>query len=136
MAAVEEQITMDDPISGGWEAQRAAVGMFIRSQRELSKMSLRELSRVTHVSNAYLSQLERGLHDPTLRILVQIGEALQVSVDEILRASAGDGLPADDVASSAAVRPVEAAIRADPDLTTSEKDALLTVYRSYLHSHR
>ena len=43
-------------------------------------MSLRELSRLTRISNAYLSQVERGLRDPTLRILSQIGEALQISM--------------------------------------------------------
>jgi hypothetical protein len=31
---------------------------------------------------------------------------------------------------------VDAAVRADPNLTTAEKDALLTVYRSYLNAHK
>jgi hypothetical protein len=39
-------------------------------------------------------------------------------------------------ASSAPVPSVEAAVRADPNLTTTEKDALLTVYRSYLDAHK
>ena len=69
---------MDDALNDPWRAQREALGTFIRTQRELSNLSLRELSRLTRVSNAYLSQVERGLHDPTLRILSQIGEALQI----------------------------------------------------------
>jgi transcriptional regulator with XRE-family HTH domain len=77
---------MDDVLGEAWEAQRAALGTFLRTQRELSKMSLRELSRLTRISNAYLSQVERGLHDPTLRVVLQIGDALQISAAEILRA--------------------------------------------------
>ncbi len=48
-------------------------------------MSLRQLSQATQVSNAYLSQIERGLHDPTLRVLIQIGAALQLSIEDMLR---------------------------------------------------
>ena len=126
---------MDDLFDDAWKAQRAALGAFLRTQRTLSNMSLRELSRLTRISNAYLSQVERGRHDPTLRVLLQIGDALQISAAEILSAAgcASQSESAGDT-SSAGVRSVEAAIRADQNLTASEKDALLTVYRSYLHS--
>jgi len=128
---------MDDLFDDAWKAQRAALGAFLRTQRELSNMSLRELSRLTRISNAYLSQVERGLHDPTLRVLLQIGDALQLSAAEILSAAgcASQSEIAGDT-SSAGVRSVEAAIRADQNLTASEKDALLTVYRSYLNSYQ
>jgi transcriptional regulator with XRE-family HTH domain len=127
---------MDDAFSDTWKVQRVALGTFLRTQRELSNMSLRELSRLTRVSNAYLSQIERGLHDPTLRVLLQIGGALQISLTEILSAAGDASHPADaDDASPAGAQPVEAAIRADPHLTAPEKDALLTVYRSYLQAH-
>jgi transcriptional regulator with XRE-family HTH domain len=125
---------MDDALSDPWQVQRAALGTFLRTQRELSNLSLRELSRLTHVSNAYLSQVERGLHDPTLRILSQIGEALQVSMSEILNAAATSDSAAESSSVTYALS-VEAAVRADPNLTTAEKDALLTVYRSYLNAH-
>src|ERR1700756_3213021 len=102
----------DDALNDPWRAQREALGMFIRTQRELSHLSLRELSRLTRVSNAYLSQVERGLHDPTLRILSQIGEALQISMSEILDAAATPDGSAADSASSTNVPSVEAAVRA------------------------
>jgi transcriptional regulator with XRE-family HTH domain len=124
---------VNDPITGAWEAQRAAMGAFIRSQRELANMSLRELSRATQVSNAYLSQIERGLHDPTLKVLVQIANALNVSVDDLLRESGG--LDAETMAAAGTLG-VEAAVAADPFLTTAEKDALLGVYRSYRAGHQ
>lgn len=130
---------MNDPITSLWESQRAAMGAFIRSQREMSKMSLRELSRVTKVSNAYLSQVERGLHDPTLRVLVQIGDALHLSVEEILRQQVlpGDAGSAEESQDGSGAREqvtVEDAIAGDPVLTDPEKEALRSVYRSYLRA--
>jgi transcriptional regulator with XRE-family HTH domain len=119
---------VSDPLIGAWETQRAAIGAYIRSQRELASLSLRELARLTQVSNAYLSQLERGLHDPSLRVLVVIAEALNISVEDLLQqarqSSAEAGKP--DAADT------EAAIRTDPRLSAAERDALLSVYRSYV----
>jgi transcriptional regulator with XRE-family HTH domain len=125
---------MTDPISSAWESQRESMGALIRSQRELANMSLRELSRITHVSNAYLSQIERGRNDPTLRVLLQIGDALELSVEEMLRHGAGRTTPDPEGERPGSVG-VEAAIRADPRLTDAEKQALTAVYRSYVRSH-
>lgn len=122
---------MTDPIASPWEAQRMAMGAFIRSQRELAKMSLRELSRVTQVSNAYLSQIERGKHDPTLRVLVQIGDALKLTVEEMLETGAGHA----GTDSGVPIGGVEAAVRSDQVLTMAEKEALVAVYRSYVRAH-
>jgi transcriptional regulator with XRE-family HTH domain len=116
-----------------WEAQRAAIGEYIRTQRELSSLSLRELARLTQVSNAYLSQLERGLHDPSLRVLVSIAEALHIPVEDLLhRARRGTAAAGGDRDQGTATPDTEAAIRNDPKLSTAEKEALLSVYRSYL----
>lgn len=127
---------MTDPLSGAWQAQRAAMGAFIRSQRELANMSLRELSRATQISNAYLSQVERGLHDPTLKVLTQIAEALHLTVEDLLREGAAAAAPgAPDQPGGGGAGSVEAAVLADTRLTAAEKDALLTVYRSYVTAH-
>jgi transcriptional regulator with XRE-family HTH domain len=146
---------VSDPFSTAWEAQRAAIGAYIRSQRELARLSLRELAKLTQISNAYLSQLERGLHDPSLRVLVLIAEALNIPVEDLLQraqggatgasgaaggwdtagggegASGGDSGPAPDTAATAPPT-TEEAIRGDPKLSAAEKEALLSVYRSYL----
>src|ERR1700722_14052574 len=53
----------------GWQGQLNALGGFIRVQRRLADLSLREMAALTSVSNAYLSQIERGLHQPSLRVL-------------------------------------------------------------------
>ncbi len=105
------------------------MGAFIRSQRMLSNMSLRQLSQATQISNAYLSQIERGMHDPTLRVLVQIGDALHLSIEEMLQKAK------ETEDAEASVLTVEAAIAADTVLSAPEKQALLAVYRSYLASH-
>ena len=43
-----------------WEAQRAALGAFIREQRKSANLSLRQLAELTSLSNPYLSQVERA----------------------------------------------------------------------------
>ncbi len=122
----------DDP----WAAQQEAFGAFLRSQRRLAKLSLRDMAERTKVSNAYLSQLERGLHAPSVRVLRSIGKALDLSAEAMLTQA---GLMEDDPAGDAADEQpptTEAAIRRDPKLSDDQKDALLSVYRSYLANNR
>ncbi len=106
-----------------------AFGTYLRSQRQLARLTLRELSELTHISNPYLSQLERGMHAPSVRVITALAKALNVSVETLLAQAAGisgdDVTPEDD-------SNTEAAIRNDPKLTDAQKDALLTVYRSFL----
>ena len=71
---------MKDP----WEAQREALGAFIRTQRRMANLSLRQLAELTHLSNPYLSQIERGLHQPSVRVLKQISDALNVSAETLM----------------------------------------------------
>jgi transcriptional regulator with XRE-family HTH domain len=117
-----------DPIGDAWRAQLAALGGVIKTQRQLSKLSLRDLAALTDVSNAYLSQIERGLHEPSVRVLRAIAEALSLPPDELLREA---GLLDPEVEGTEDARSTEAAIRADANLTDAQKEALLSVYRSY-----
>ena len=118
---------MADPITDAWRTQLLALGQGIRTQRQLSKLSLRDLAALTDVSNAYLSQIERGMHEPSVRVLRSIAEALEIPADSLLRDA---GLLAEDEETSDSAS-AEAAIRADRDLTDAQKEALLAVYRSY-----
>lgn len=119
-----------------WESQLAAFGSFLRSQRRLADLSLREMAERTKISNAYLSQVERGLHAPSVRVLQSIAKALDLSVEAML-AQAGllDDQPVDEEDEARPPR-TESAIRADPVLTEGQKEALLSVYRSYIASNR
>ena len=112
-----------------WKAQLEALGIVLRAQRRAANLSLRELSELTSVSNAYLSQLERGLHEPSLRVLRAIAAALDVPLGGLL-VSAGvlDSERTDDRAE----RETEAAILRDPELSEPQRIALLSVYRSFV----
>jgi transcriptional regulator with XRE-family HTH domain len=122
------------PSKDPWRDQLEGLGGFIRSQRRLANLSLRQLADLTDVSNPYLSQIERGLHEPSVRVLKSIARALNVSAETLL---AQAGLLSDEEvggasADGAARLETEAAIRADTALTDAQKNALLAVYRSYL----
>jgi transcriptional regulator with XRE-family HTH domain len=120
---------MSDP----WEAQREALGSFIHAQRKMANLSLRQLAELTSLSNPYLSQLERGLHQPSVRVLKLISDALNVSAETLL-AQAGLIAPGDDGQdeTGSANPSTEAAIRADGRLSEDQKSALIAVYRSML----
>ena len=126
---------MSDP----WEAQREALGAFIREQRKRANLSLRQLAELTSLSNPYLSQVERGLHQPSVRVLKALSGALNVSA-ETLMAQAGliDAIAGDANAAKEQDKPevpgTENAILADPRLGEEQKAALIAVYRSMLGS--
>ena len=71
-----------------WKAQLEALGALLRAQRKAADLTLRDLSERTKVSNAYLSQLERGLHEPSLGVLTAIASALGVPLESLLPARA------------------------------------------------
>jgi transcriptional regulator with XRE-family HTH domain len=120
---------MTDP----WEAQREALGSFIRAQRKMSNLSLRQLAELTSLSNPYLSQLERGLHQPSVRVLKLISDALNVSAETLLTEAGliNPASPAED-GNGPAGPTTEATIRADERLSEDQKSALIAVYRSML----
>jgi transcriptional regulator with XRE-family HTH domain len=117
------------------------LGSFIRSQRRLANLTLREMAELAKVSNPYLSQIERGLHEPSVRVLRSIASALNISAETLLAQAGlleGSGPPVVDDAEEgtpeAEATTTEAAIRLDPALTESQKEALLAVYRGFVAS--
>jgi transcriptional regulator with XRE-family HTH domain len=114
-----------------WRAALAALGGFIRAQRLTAGLSLRDLAERTGVSNAYLSQIERGLHEPSITVLRSIADALEVPLESLLtRAGVFDRPPGEGRV--ALVRDTEAAILQDPELSEPQRVALLSVYRSFV----
>src|SRR6202171_4397085 len=103
-----------------------ALGEFIRAQRQLADLSLRQLAELAKVSNPYLSQVERGLYKPSAQVLKGIAEALQVSAESMYMRA---GLLDEEVEAPSSV---EMAIRTDLQLTTEQKETLLRVYRGLL----
>jgi transcriptional regulator with XRE-family HTH domain len=116
-----------------WDTQMEALGAFIRSRRKLANLTLRQLAEQTRLSNPYLSQIERGLHQPSVRVIRLISDALNVSAETLLAQAgllrhdhSGDG--------TAQARPstVEEAIQAEGRLSAEQKSALVAVFRSML----
>ena len=113
-------------------AQLQRLGKVIREQRTAAELSLRELAARTNVSNPYLSQLERGLHEPSVRVLKAIATALNMSAEALMVQAGMLDAPTDGEPTPSVVD----AIRADPLLTNDQRTALLTVYRSYVETNR
>jgi transcriptional regulator with XRE-family HTH domain len=105
---------------------KSALGEFIRRQRELQELSMRQFAEMVGISNPYLSQIERGLRAPSEGVLNAIAESLQTSA-EAMREQAGLAPEGDADHDSAVVD----AIKADPRLTASQRRALLEVYKSF-----
>jgi transcriptional regulator with XRE-family HTH domain len=110
-----------------------ALGAFIRDKRKLANLSLRQLAERTKLSNPYLSQVERGLHQPSVRVIKLISDALNVSAETLLAQAGLLHRDAADRTQPEAARPdIEAAIRAEPRLTEDQQSALIAVFRSML----
>jgi transcriptional regulator with XRE-family HTH domain len=104
--------------------QLGDVGRYIREQRRQAELSLRKLASQAGVSNPYLSQIERGLRQPSARILKDIAKALRISAETLyVRAGILD--------QEAEATDLEVAILRDPHLTERQKQVLIDVYRSF-----
>ena len=102
----------------------APIGEFIRDQRELAQVSLRQLARSAGVSNPYLSQIERGLRRPSAEILNQIAKALRISSEQLYVQA---GLLDAHKGASAVID----AVLADPMLSERHKSVLVEIYESF-----
>jgi transcriptional regulator with XRE-family HTH domain len=104
------------------------LGEIIRRQRELGEISMRQFAKHAGISNPYLSQIERGLREPSEKVLRSIARALETSVEDLYEAA---GIERDEEGlESAVVR----AIREDPALGARERRALITLYESLVRN--
>ena len=110
----------------------ADVGEFIRSQREIARMSVRRLAEVAEISNPYLSQIERGLKRPSAEILQQLAKGLQVSAESLYVKA---GILDAEVTPHSETPDVRGAIAADPALTERQRKTLLDIYESYVEDN-
>jgi transcriptional regulator with XRE-family HTH domain len=95
----------------------SSLGEFIRRQRELSEVSMRQFAQLVGISNPYLSQIERELRAPSEQVLQSIAEGLQVSADTLYEQA---GVPREQDVRSKVIQ----AIREDPKLTGRQRQAL------------
>lgn len=106
----------------------ASLAPFLRAQRQMARLSLRTLAKMTGVSDSYLSQVERGLHQPSPEVLKAMATALGVSATALYERMGWIDAAEDDTARSG--EGVEQAIERDPRLSEAKKAALLTMYRT------
>jgi transcriptional regulator with XRE-family HTH domain len=98
------------------------VGAYIRDQRRKAQLSLRKLAERAGVSNPYLSQIERGVRQPSAKILKGIATALQLSAETLFtQAGILDG-------SDGTEPDVLRAIFRDPELTDGQRRELAELY--------
>ena len=104
-----------------------AFGEFVKAQRRLAQVSQRNLARMSGVSDAYISQLERGNYRPSPQVVKALAQAFGLKPEQLYTMLGfmdedGDG----------GKPTVEQAIQLDRKLEPAQKDALIRVYRSFV----
>jgi transcriptional regulator with XRE-family HTH domain len=97
---------------------RLTLGEIIRRQRELAELSMRQVAAMAGISGPYLSQIERGLRDPSAEVLDALADSLQISA-ALLREPETDSEQTEQTVQ---------AIQSDPDLTVSQRRSLTEAY--------
>jgi transcriptional regulator with XRE-family HTH domain len=113
------------------EEDESTFGQYVRRQRELQELTMRQLADLVGISNPYLSQIERGLREPSERVVEAIADNLEMSA-EALKRHRVRAEKADEGEESTVV----AAIRADKELTAGQRRALIEVYEAFIASRR
>lgn len=62
------------------------LGLEIQRHRTEKGWSQEYLAEATNLHRTYISQLERGLKSPSVRVLSQIATALDITMSELLKA--------------------------------------------------
>jgi transcriptional regulator with XRE-family HTH domain len=111
---------------------RPTLGSIIRRQRELAALPMRQLAQSVGISNPYLSQIERGLREPSEAVLDAIADSLDTTT-EALYVQAGFIAPPDEEPDDPAG--VLAAIDVAEELTAGQRRALAEVYRAFVDAN-
>ncbi|GIU91393.1 MAG: transcriptional regulator [Acidimicrobiia bacterium] len=114
-------------VSRGSDGFGSELGSFIRQQRERANLSLRRLAERAGVSNPYLSQIERGIRQPSAEILKRISRALEISAETLYSRA---GL----IEQGSQPPTVVEAIEADRRLSPRQKQVLLDLYRALVEA--
>src|SRR5262245_38610644 len=104
-----------------------AFGEFVRAQRQLAQVPLRNLAKMSGVSDSYVSQIERGNYRPSPQVVKALAQAFGLKPEQLytMLGFMDDGGPSSTPS-------VEQAIQLDPRLEPAQKEALIRVYRSFL----
>ena len=117
-----------------WQRTQSAVGALLADLRSAKGLSLRQVEEATGraVSNAYLSQLEKGkIRQPSPSVLHRLAAVYAVPYEALME-KAGYLLPSD---ASNPRRRMRLAAFAIDDLTAEEEEELLK-YLAFIRSRR
>src|SRR3954466_4632902 len=76
-------MTDERPDENQTDPEQQPLGAFLRRQRQLAELTLNQFASTVGISNAYLSQIERGLRHPSQQVLGSIAGALHLSADAL-----------------------------------------------------
>lgn len=107
-------------------ADEASLGEIIRRQRELNALSMRQFAQMVGISNPYLSQIERGLREPSEGVVESIARSLEMSADALYE-QAGWASAEEESTEPAVIE----AVRADTSLTGRQRQALVEIYEAF-----
>jgi transcriptional regulator with XRE-family HTH domain len=107
--------------------EQSPLGEIIRRQRELNALSMRRFADMVGISNPYMSQIERGLREPSEKVLDAIARNLDLSAEALYEQAGMTDSGAED--DEPAVR---VAIREDPRLNIRQRRALFEVYDAFV----
>ncbi len=70
-----------------WDAFCAAFGTAVRARREQLEISQEELGHRADLDRTYVSGIERGVRNPTLKIIARMSKALKTRPSKLLAAT-------------------------------------------------
>ena len=92
--APRERAAPRAPVDPLW---RSVLGMFLRRHRLAQGLTLAQVARVSGVSTQYLSEIERGVKDPSSEIIAAVVGALGLNLVDLTEGTTGvllDSAPA------------------------------------------
>lgn len=65
----------------------SAFGTAVRDRREALTLSQEELCFRSDLDRTYISGIERGVRNPTLKTMIRLADALKIKLDELMAAT-------------------------------------------------
>ena len=69
------------------DALLQALGLAVITARERAALSQEELGFRADLDRTYISGIERGVRNPTLKTMVRLADALKIKLDELVAAA-------------------------------------------------
>lgn len=107
------------------------LGQVLKNQREIKDLSLRQVEKLTNVSNAYLSQLENDkINNPSVGTLHKLASFYKIEFDSLLVAA---GLIKGEKAKN--IKPASSFALSSENLTEDEEEELID-YLKYIRQKK